>query len=635
MYKFSNRISVSLLAVCSTFLPAGVIADSYDLVILGGRVMDPETMFDAVSNVGIKDGKIATITNNEIKGSESIDATGHVIAPGFIDTHYHALDGLAVKMAMRDGVTTGMDLEWGALNIDEWYAAKKDAWPMNYGTAISHEGARMIVHDKLDMQGPIDASAAGKYRAEAAKDGVNGWSETRSNFDQMNQITKILDEGLRKGALGVASTVGYMRKGVTTYEMFEAQRAAARYGRLSAAHPRFHPSSQTPTEAPLGFDELFTNAFLLDAPLIYCHDNDYGWWEIEEKLQLARAKGLNMWSEYYPYTAGSTTIGAEFFRPESWEQAMGYKYEETIYDPSQDKFLTKEEYLKLAKEDPGRTIISYIPPRKKWLPYWLKTPHMAVGADSMWSGLSWDDPYEKYAGHPRTGGSHGKVLRLGRKHGIPLMFSIAQFSYWPAKHLGDAGVEAMKIRGRMQVGMVADITIFDPVNARDNSTYKAGEQGLPTTGIPYVIVNGQIVVRDSKFQKVWTGQPIRFATEDKGRFVPASRTQWLRVHTIDSSGVHPDSTSKQLKPKGDKQSSISSPSTSSNSLQEVPEVANNTTEWFAGPNYRTPPEAKAWCPLHQIYEDRTQASRDTRLMTSFTKTNYPFAKAMPMSPIGE
>jgi len=501
--------------------------------------MDPETGLDKVLNVGIKDGKIIKIISDKIEGEEVIDAKDHVVAPGFIDTHYHALDGLAVRLALRDGVTTGMDLEWGAMNIDEWYEAKKVSWPMNYGTNVSHEGARMVVHDNMKMDGPVDATKAGELRAEAGKDGTIGWSEIRSDLDQINQITKILDEGLREGALGIGSTVGYMRKGVTTYELFEVQRAAARYGRLSAFHARFHPSSQTPTEAPLGFDEVFTNAFLLDAPLLYQHDNDYGWWEIEEKLQMAREKGLNMWSEYYPYTAGSTTVGAEFIRPESWEEGMGYKYEETVYDPDQDKFLTKQEYLDMAKNNPGKTVVLFIPPRKEWLPYWLSVPHMTVGADSMWSGLSWDDPYVNYSGHPRTAGCHGKVLRLGREHNVPLMHAISQFSYWPALHLGEAGVEAMKVRGRLQEGMVADITIFDPINVKDNSTYKKGEQGLPTTGIPYVIVNGQIVVKDSKFQKVWAGQPIRFPVEEKGRHVPADKNQWLKVHTIDSGGVEP------------------------------------------------------------------------------------------------
>lgn len=512
----------------------------YDLVILNGRVMDPETKFDGVRNVGIKKGRIVAITKDAIRGKKSIDARGLVVAPGFIDTHYHALDGLAVRLALRDGVTTGMDLEWGAMNVSAWYASKAGRWPMNYGTAVSHEGARMVVHDRLKMKGPIDASKAAYYRGQAAKDGVSGWSATRSNLKQMNRIVKILDEGLRQGALGVASTVGYMRSGVTTYEMFAAQRAAARYGRLTAAHSRFHPSSQTPTEAPLGFDEMFTNASLLDAPMLYCHDNDYGWWEIEEKLQLARKKGMNMWSDYYPYAAGSTTIGAEFFRPESWEKGMGYKYEETLYDPSQDKFLNKKEYLEIVKKDPGRTVVCFIPPRKKWLPLWLKTPHMTVGADSMWSGLSWKDPYTKYSGHPRTAGCHGKVLRLGRKYKVPLMFSLAQFSYWPALHLGKAGIKAMQVRGRLQQGMVADIAIFDPKRAKDNATYKAGEQGLPTTGIPYVIVNGRVVINRSKFQRVWAGQPIRYPVQKRGRFSVASQRQWLHAHTIDSSPLSID-----------------------------------------------------------------------------------------------
>jgi len=98
--------------------------ETYDLVILNGRVMDPETMFDDVANVGIKDGIIVAITKSPIKGKETIDAKGHVVAPGFIDTHYHATDVFASKMAVRDGVTTGIDLEAGSFNVKAWYAEK-------------------------------------------------------------------------------------------------------------------------------------------------------------------------------------------------------------------------------------------------------------------------------------------------------------------------------------------------------------------------------------------------------------------------------------------------------------------------------------------------------------------------------
>ncbi len=183
--KFVRIVAVLITLAMSTIITTAMMAQSYDTVILNGRVMDPETRFDGVRNVGIKDGRIAKITKEKITGKETINAKGHVVAPGFIDTHFHSLDMFAVKFGLRDGVTTGMDLEYGAWPIDTWYAAKDGNWPMNYGT-----------------------------------------------------------------------------------------------------------------EAPLAFDELFTNAFLLDAPLLISHDNDYGWWEIEEKLKLARAKGLNMWSEY-------------------------------------------------------------------------------------------------------------------------------------------------------------------------------------------------------------------------------------------------------------------------------------------------------------------------------------------------
>lgn len=544
-----NRISVRCRIMASLLVALGLagaarpgIAQDYDLVILNGRVMDPETMLDDVRNVGVKDGTIVAITKAKITGRQTIDAEGLVVAPGFIDTHFHSLDPLTVRLGALDGVTSGMDMEAGAYNIDQWYASKKGKWPLNYGTVICQETCRMLVHDpEVKIEGPQDSTTLFELRAEAGKDGVNGWSESRSNLTQMNQITAHLDEGLRQGALGIGSTIGYMRTGVTTYEMFEAQRAAARYGRLTSVHTRFHANSKTPTEGTLGFAEIFTNAALLKAPLLYAHNNEYGWWEIEEKLQMARGLGMNMWSEYYPYDSGSTSIGSDFFRPDSMKE-LGITYEECMYDPTLDKFLTEVEYQKIVKEDAGRTVVVFNPARKKWLPYWLKIPHMTVASDAMWNtGSTWDAPLTNFKGHPRTAGTRGKTLALGREHDVPLMFTLSQMSYWPAKHLGDAGVDAMKVRGRLQVGKVADITIFDAESVKDNSTYKAGEQGLPTTGIPYVVVNGQLVVKAGEFQKgVWAGQPIRYPVEQQGRFVPATTEQWLKTFSIDNSGVKPE-----------------------------------------------------------------------------------------------
>ena len=150
---------------------------------------------------------------------------------------------------------------------------------------------------------------------------------------------------------------------------------------------------------------MFTNAALLKAPLLYSHNNDYGWWEIEEKLQMAREMGMNMWAEYYPYAAGATAIGASMLRPESLEDAVGLKYEDVMYDPSQDKYLNKEEYLKIVKEDSGRTVIVFNPPRTEWMKSLIKMPHMVVASDSMWStdaSHDWHTDPTDYMGHPRT-----------------------------------------------------------------------------------------------------------------------------------------------------------------------------------------------------------------------------------------
>lgn len=535
-----------VLTAAAVALAVPASAQQYDLVINGGRVIDPETMYDDIANVGIRDGRIAAITKDAIAGAETIDAKGLVVAPGFIDTHFHAVDPFGTKLGVADGITTGMDLESGAMPVAEWYAEKeKNGNQTNYGTTSSLGGARMLVHDpELKIEGPIDATNQFYYGGKAGEDGTAGWSITRSNLEQMNQIMNLLDEDLRQGALGIGVPAAYMARGMTSYEQFETQRTAARYGRLVSVHTRFHLNSQTPTEAPIALDEILANAMVLRAPLLMAHNNDYGWWENEEKLQLARAQGYNVWSEYYPFAAGSTLVSADYLRPELWEEVNGYRYEETIYDPTADKFLTKDEYLAAVKERPGLTVVVHLPPRKAWLKYWPTIPEMVaasdatVGLDKDGKLLPWDADAASYAGHPRTASTYSTTLQLARENGVPLMFTLAQLSYWNAKHLGDTGLAAMKERGRVQVGKIADLTLFDPETVAPRATYKAGENGLPPTGIPYVIIHGTIVVREGEVLPVRPGQPIRFPIEAEARLQPIEVNKWLGEHTINVPDMH-------------------------------------------------------------------------------------------------
>ena len=138
-----------LIGLTALAIPA--LAQDYDLVINNGRVIDPETMFDDIANVGIQDGKIAVITKDEIKGKETIDATGLVVAPGFIDGHQHCIEPYQYRLMLRDGRTTLLDTEIGAHGpkLGEWYKRREGNAPVNFGVAVAHEFARAEVLGRL------------------------------------------------------------------------------------------------------------------------------------------------------------------------------------------------------------------------------------------------------------------------------------------------------------------------------------------------------------------------------------------------------------------------------------------------------------------------------------------------------
>lgn len=497
-----------------------VEAKDYDLVILNGRVMDPETKLDAVRNVGIKDGKIAEITKHEIKGKETIDASGHVVAPGFIDTHSHNVSSpFGQKLALRDGITTPLEIEAGVYPVDLWYKHWEGRAQTNYGATVSMMNAREVVFnpDYRPRDPAIFGTAISGLMNPNVSHATMKWSTQIATDEQIEQIKSILDEGLKQGALGVGHTPGYQVFGVTTREGVIAQQMAGKYGRLVGMHGRFS-SQQPPTSGLLGTAEQIAAVAAHGGGLIVQHMTAQCLAlsaDCQALIDSTYSKGHQTIAEVYAYTYGATIVGADYLHPDNYQKNMGRTYSDIVVQATGEP-LTKESYEKLVKTAPA-TGVTFVNASKEDLYKALAHPTSTIASDSFpyvmkkdgSPATDWDTPFDAVNGHPRGAATFARILQLVHEENLmPLMLAISKMTYMPAKFLEDNGVLQMAHKGRIQVDADADITIFNPAKVKGNATPQNG--GLPSTGIPYVVVNGTIVVKDSKvLRDVFPGKPIK------------------------------------------------------------------------------------------------------------------------------
>ena len=503
MQKFLGVLSVT----CALFLTACLPSATYDVAINGGRVIDPLSGLDAVRHIGIKDGRIARISTRPLSADKQIDASGLVVAPGFIDYHWHCPAQVCYEIGLKDGLTTAMDLEFGTLGsgMAQWYAAREGEARINYGASASVELARALV---LDGNKAHDALSAFISRGRG-----QGWALGRADAAQQEAILADLQSGLAAGAVGIGITLGYM-PGVSAAEVYDMQKLAAGFGRQACVHTRHTPGHAT--DEVTGVQEILANAAALDAPACINHFNNAGWQSVQRLLVDMRAQGANVWGDIYPYVAGATSINAVFFQPETFEKKLGWKYEERLFDPALNRFLSKAEYLRFVKTDPVRQVIIYKSEPSE-IAEWLQLDGVSIGSDGMPVFGAWDASHAALPNtHPRRAGTRARSLRIAREQGLDLSRTIAALSSNAAVYLGNTGLKAMQERGRLQKNMVADIVIFDAETITDNASYA---DGLPhSSGVVHVLVNGQLaledgaVVRDTK-----AGQPIRFTPQGSDR----------------------------------------------------------------------------------------------------------------------
>ncbi len=458
-----RRLSCSL----TLFLLSATIlsAQQYDLVLAGGRVMDPETGLDAVRNVGIRGGKIARISTEALSGRHVVDASGLVVAPGFIDLHQHGQDMASQRVKALDGVTTALELEIGAPDVAEFLKAKEGRSLINYGTSASPVAARALA-----FAAPLPAGTILPQSGPATNE--------PATVEQMEKIKQRLREELDAGGLAVGMGIQYT-PGATRLEVIDMFRVAAERTLPVYTHVRSIGRVE-PGSSIESVSEVIGAAAITGASLHIVHINSSCAADSMECLSMiagARARGLDVTTEAYPYIAGMTSVNSALFNP-GWQQKLGIGYDRLML-PETGEHLTKERFDELHNSSATHWVVVFSNTQvavDKVIP----NPLVMIASDGA-------------EGHPRNAGTYSRVLEeyVREKGTITLMDALRKMSLMPAEML-ERSTAAARRKGRLQEGADADIVVFDPGAIRDRATFEKPME--PSVGVRTLVVGGTMVV---------------------------------------------------------------------------------------------------------------------------------------------
>jgi N-acyl-D-aspartate/D-glutamate deacylase len=482
------------LTVALWSLPHGQAAQGtapFDIVLAGGRVMDPESGLDAIRHVGIRGTRIDAVSETALTGTVVIDASGLVVAPGFIDPHAHAQSLEGNRFQARDGVTTALELESGAMPMDDWYRSREGQALLNYGATVGHIYSRIaVMHEKTTWEQM-------RTTRQDTSVGQPAWAYRKASSAEVDAMIARLDRGLTDGALGIGLGPAYT-PAAGREELLRVFELAARRKALAFIHMR-SAGEVEPGGSLDALQEVLANVAATGASVHIVHIGSMGLRQTPRLLAMidgARSRGLDVSTEVYPYTAASTYLQSALFDP-GWQERFAIGFQDVQWAATGER-LTADTFARYRKQG-GFVVIHMIPEASVRAA--LAHPDVMIGSDGV--------PLTNGGGHPRGVGTYARVLGnyVREQQTLDLMSALRKISLMVAQRL-ESFVPAMRTKGRVRVGADADITVFDASRVIDRATYEKPAQF--SEGIRHVIVGGTFVVRDEQLvPNVTPGRAIR------------------------------------------------------------------------------------------------------------------------------
>ena len=453
---------------------------SYDMVIRGGRVIDPESGLDAIRDIGIKGSTIAAISASPLSSSRIIGAKGLIVSPGFIDLHWHGVDPASDRFELLDGVTSSFELEIGVADVDGYYRARQGKSLIHHGAAAGHPPIRMqVLGDSGDFL-PADKASYG-----------------RASDEEISKMRMRLEEELKQGAVAVGMGLVYTQ-GASYWEVLEMFRLAKRFDANVHVHIRASSSTQADNSRMQALSEVVAAAAITGAAVHVVHINSSSNVSIAKMLQIiaeAKKNGVDITTEAYPYTAGATRIESAVF--DGWEDRPDSAFAQLQWVKTGER-LTKESFLRYRKQERG-LVIQHSNTEDN-VRQAILHPLTMIASDGFDVSAN---------GHPRSAGTFSKIFRqyVREEKALTIQEAIGKMTIMPARRLENR-VPSMRNKGRIRIGADADLIAFDPEKIADRATY---EKPLAASeGIRFALVNGIVALSDGKIvEGVYPGTGIR------------------------------------------------------------------------------------------------------------------------------